>query len=255
MSEPQSDELTNFSTTAICSIILSHLGLKVKLYNKIMIEIQDKRYEVVIEKKRIKNIYLRVKDNTIYATCPYYTKDYEVYNFIETKKKWIYNLSKRKTDNSKLVVGKTIFFRGKEYRFVVLNGPKAMKIEEDVIYIRCKSGEIEEALKVFYEYGKKLIKQYVLDNEEKYLTVLREYGYYKKPEYNVKYLKSMWGCCYSQKNIINLSVRLIHFEDKCLDAILWHELLHFIIPNHSKRYHQVIDAHMPEYNKIISTLH
>ena len=220
-----------------------------------MIEINNQQYEVVIERKRIKNIYLRVKGNTIYVTCPYYVSLNDVYSFINEKRKWIDKSSKAKKIDSKLGFGETVFYKGREYKLVILQGNKSLKIDEDNIYIRCRSGEIEDASKVFYEYGKKVIKQYVIDNQEKYLNVLRDYGYYKVPSYNVKYLKSMWGCCYSDKNYINLSVRLIHFDPICWEAILWHELLHFIIPNHSKRFHQVLETKMPKYKEILKSLH
>ena len=55
-----------------------------------MVEIKGINFQVEITKKRIRNIYLRVEDNKISATCPYYTANYEVYNFINTKRDWIY---------------------------------------------------------------------------------------------------------------------------------------------------------------------
>ena len=255
MPEPQSGVLTNFTTTAICFIILSHLDVKVKLYNVGMIEINDKKYEVNIERKRIRNIYLRVDGLNINVTCPYYVPKYEIYKFIDSKKKWIYNCTVNKFDDSKLRVDDHIYYKGKLYKLVILKGTNSVRIDNDTIYIRCKKQDEKDALKVFYEYGKKIIKQYVIDNDEKYLNVLKDYGYEKQPIYNVKYLKSMWGCCYSEKNIVNLSVRLIHYDPICIEAILWHELLHFIIPNHSKRFHQVLEKYMPKYKQIISTLH
>lgn len=220
-----------------------------------MIEINNVKYTVNIERKRIRNIYLRVDDHCLNVTCPYYVPEYEIYKFIDTKKKWIEKCSNSKINDSKLIIGDSIFYKGKEYDLEVLKGAKAVKVDDGVIYIRCKSGELKDAVKVFYEYGKKIIKQYVIDNDEKYLAVLKEYGYEKIPEYNVKYLKSMWGCCYSERNIVNFSVRLIHYDPICWEAILWHELLHFIIPNHSKRFHQVLESRMPKYKQIISTLH
>ena len=255
MPEPQSGVLTNFTTTAICLIILSHLGLKVKLYNETMLEIKDKKYDVIIERKRIRNIYLRVEDDTVKVTCPKYVSDIEIYKFIDSKRKWIYNCSNRQRGESKLLIGDSIYYKGRKYKLVILKGINNVKIDDGTIYIRCKTGELKEATKVFYEYGKKIILEYVNNNQDKYLKVLEDYGYNQKPIYNVKYLKSMWGCCYNQRNTVNLSVRLVHFDPICLDAILWHELLHFVIPNHSKRYHNVINSHMSNYNEIIKTLY
>ena len=220
-----------------------------------MLEIDDKRFEIVIERKRIHNIYLRVEDNTVKVTAPYHVSDIEIYKFVDSKRKWIYKCSSLKDRESKLLVNDSIFYKGRKYNLFITSGNKSIKFDEDSIYIRCRSGSIEDALKVFYEYGKKVILNYVSENQDKYLKVLEDYGYYQKPIYNVKYLKSMWGCCYDRKNTINLSVRLIHFDPLYWEAILWHELLHFIIPNHSKRFHQVLESKMPRYKEIISKLY
>lgn len=220
-----------------------------------MIQIADKQYDLLIERKRIKNIYLKVVDNTIVVTCPYYVTKNDILSFINEKRKWIYNYSNKKVLDSKLTFGEYIYYRGIKYRLVILNGNKSIKIDGDTLAIRCRGAEINKAIRAFYELGKKDILDVVHEKQDKYLNILKDYGYDSVPIYNVKYLKSMWGCCYNKKNLINLSARLIHFDDKTIEAILWHELLHFIIPNHSKRYHQVLETYMPEYKQLVSKMH
>lgn len=220
-----------------------------------MIQIKDKTYKVEIERKDIKNIYLRVDGNTIKITCSKRIVEKDIYAFINSKLNWIYKVSTRKTLDSKLIVDEYIYYWGKKYKFVILYGNKNMKVEDDTITIRCRKQEKEEALKVFYELTKDEILDKAFMLEDEYLKILRDYGYMQEPIYKVKTLTSMWGCCYSRKNLVNLSSRLIHFDEKCLKAVLWHELLHFVLPNHSKRFHDVINYHMPEYNEIIKTLH
>lgn len=220
-----------------------------------MIQIKDKTYKVEIERKNIKNIYLRVEEGTLKITCSKRVAEKDIYAFINSKLDWIYKVTTRKVVDSKLLVGDFIYYWGKKYKFQILYGNKNMKVEDDTITIRCRKETVEDALNVFYELTKDEILDKAFMLEDDYLKILRDYGYIKEPIYKVKMLKSMWGCCYSKKNLVNLSSRLIHFDEKCLKAVLWHELLHFAIPNHSKRFHEVINYHMPEYNEIIKTLH
>ena len=56
-----------------------------------MIEIKGIQFSVNIERKRIKNLYLKVNGTTIEASVPFYVLDYEVYKFINTKRDWVYN--------------------------------------------------------------------------------------------------------------------------------------------------------------------
>ena len=220
------------------------------------VSINGKDLEVEIQRKRIRNIYLRVKDDKLEITCPYYVTDWEVMRFIESKKSWIIKANIKKNDNSKLKVNDTIFYRGEKYKLVIFDGNKGIKIDEEnmIIYIRCKDALLEKALQVFYEYGKKILLKDVNEIQDKYLKIIEQYGYNLIPDINIKYLKSMWGVCYNRKNKINLSVRLIHFDKESLEAILWHELLHFVIPNHSKRYHEVIEMYMPKYKEIVKKI-
>jgi len=126
---------------------------------------------------------------------------------------------------------------------------------ENMVVIYCKDGLMENAIKVFYKETRKTLMNMIKEYEPKYLAILRDYGYNLDPEYKIRVLSSMWGVNYTKKNCITINERLIHFEPKCLEAILWHELLHFIIPNHSKRYHEVLDYHMPEYNTIVKSIY
>lgn len=219
-----------------------------------MISIKDKNFKLEIERKPIKNIYLRVDGDTLKVTCNNRVPELEIINFINSKRNWIYRAATRKDNMTKLNVGETIYYLGKEYKLLVEMGNKYIRIDDDQIYIKCKDGSIESAVKVLYEYGKKRILDFVNEFQDKYHPVLQDYGYHKIPEYKVKHLTSMWGVCYSQKNLINLSDRLIHYDPICIEAVVWHELLHFIIPNHSKRFHDVLAMYMPEYEKIIKTL-
>ena len=56
-----------------------------------MIEIKGISFKVEIHRKRIRNLYLRVEDDTILASAPLNMPEYEIYSFINTKRNWIYN--------------------------------------------------------------------------------------------------------------------------------------------------------------------
>ena len=86
------------------------------------------------------------------------------------------------------------------------------------------------------------------------LKILKDYNYTKTPEISFRHLKKAWGVCYPNKNKIVLNYKLIHYPVECLEAVFLHECLHFILPNHSKRFHDLLSYHMPEYKKIIGLL-
>ena len=223
-----------------------------------MIKVEDKYFNLKIIRKHNKNIYLRIKGDTIEVTCPYWAGKEEIINFVLSKSDWIdktVNKNEDRKERSKILIGDCIYYLGKQYRFIYLKGKDDFKVVGDSAVVYCNSGEIEDAIKVFYKEGIKKLRELIYLKQDKYLNIIEDYGYDLIPDYKFKILKSAWGINYTKKNLIMINERLIHFEDRCLEAILWHELLHFVIPNHSKRFHEVLDYHMPDYKKLVKSLY
>lgn len=223
-----------------------------------MIKIGDRYFNLKIIRKKNKNIYLRIKGDTLEVSCPRWVSKEAVLSFINSRSDWIIKTVNKvdvKLRDSKLVFGSTVYYLGKEYPLLVLEGRASFKLEEDRIVIRCKNGDMEEAAKVFYKANKTRLLELIYEKQNRYLGIIEDYGYDLEPEYRVKILKSMWGVNYTKKNLIVINERLIHFDTHCLEAILWHELLHFVIPNHSKRFHEVLEYHMPDYKQTVKSIY
>lgn len=60
--------------------------------------LDDKEYEYVIQYKRIKNIYMRIKDNKIYISSPKKVSIKDIEKFIIQKEKWILNVIKKQEE-------------------------------------------------------------------------------------------------------------------------------------------------------------
>ena len=219
-----------------------------------MIKVNDKYFELVVIRKNIKNIYLRIKGDTLEVTCPKWLSKKEILNFIESKANWIASKEDKHKD-SKLIVDDYIYYLGKKYRLYILQGRSRVVVMDDTILIYANNPDIDNALKVFYKEGKKVLFNLIVQKQDKYLNVINDYGYYLKPEYKFRIMKSAWGINYPKKNLITINEKLIHFDDKCLEAVLWHEILHFVIPNHSKRFHEVLNLHMPNYEALIKSIY
>lgn len=215
-----------------------------------MVEIKSISFNVSIEKKRIRNIYLRVEGNTIKATCPYYVNEYEVYKFIETKRDWIYKAylynNNKIMRSLKYSGGDHFFIYGEQYQLLKFVGRKNIKIIDNTIYFTYKD-DSEDSIKALYKYfdSKLLLKaQEYLD---KYRYILLDYGYNEMPILKARIMTSKWGVCYTRKNQIVISSYLINYPVDALEYIIIHELVHFIVPNHSKRFYEIIANNMPNY--------
>ena len=81
----------------------------------------------------------------------------------------------------------------------------------------------------------------------KHIDFLKDYGYNQIPKIKCKIMSSKWGVCFTRKNLINISSYLIHYPFECLEYIMVHEMTHFLIPNHSKRFYEIVSNNMPNY--------
>lgn len=222
-----------------------------------MIEIKGIRFEVKIEHKRIKNLYLRLKDNVIMASAPLRMPDYAVYQFIESKRDWIYKAYDRMVYNkriSNLYRGGDVFYIFDEpYKLVKQIGKSNVTIMNRTIFLTYKD-KSEDAIKYLYKVlDKEVLKlaQYYLN---KHLPFLRDYGYMEVPELKCRIMTSRWGVCYTRKNRITVSSYLIHYPKQCLEYIMVHEMTHFIVPNHSRRFYEIVANNMPDYKSASNRL-
>ena len=215
-----------------------------------MVQIKGINFEVEITKKRIKNIYLRVEGNKINATCPYYVPNYEVYKFIETKKNWLYRVYQYNMNRPKnLYIYKgddSFYIFGKKYWLIRNIGKKKVSINDNTISFTYKD-DSENSIKALYKELDKILLNKAKEYFDKYRHVLIDYGYIDEPVLNSRIMTSKWGVCYTRNNKININSYLIHYPLECLEYIMVHELTHFIIPNHSKRFYEIVSNNMPNY--------
>lgn len=64
----------------------------------------------------------------------------------------------------------------------------------------------------------------------------------------IRFYKSMWGACCSNKTIM-LNEKLILSPVYTIDAVICHELAHMLQPNHSKDFYSTLENMYPTYYK------
>jgi len=195
--------------------------------------IDGKNVEVVIIRKKIKNTYIRVKqDLKVYVTTNILTSDKYISDLIEKNYDYVVKMYmsslKREVKNSKF------FYLGKEYKVVLLNTVKSPKIVEDYIYIK-KESDLELFLK---------------KESKRFLTERVKVVYDKMGNDNIPYpivnIRKM-GYCNKSKNLITLNSELIKYDMDDIDYVIVHELVHFIHFDHSKEFWNTVEFYKPNY--------
>ena len=196
-------------------------------------------YEVVIEKKRIKNIYFRVKeDMKIYVTCPYLISNKEINNLLNKNINSLRRMIKQQTNRSKSL--DKVMYLGKEIDYIYY---KKCMIDGNKIY----APSIEDA----NEY---LEKNSLKHFEERMSLYINEFDNLPKFRLRIRKMKSRWGVCNKGSMTVTLNTLLIHKSDFLIDYVIVHELSHFKHMNHGPKFWECVSLHYPEYKKAIKGL-
>ncbi len=218
-----------------------------------VIEINGKKYPLIIERKAIKNMYMRInEDLCLYITCNYRISDKQIEDFIYSKQKWIENKIKNREEKTKK--GNFVKILGKEYVLIINQGIKdSCSVKENSVLITVTAMQDQRIQAVFYKKLAGMMMQIVDEKKNRWNQMLDDY-HLPYPNFQIKKMKSRWGSCTPAKKLIVLNVMLMHYPIECIDAVLLHEYVHLIVPNHSGRFYQIIENHMPNYKQIHALL-
>jgi predicted metal-dependent hydrolase len=187
---------------------------------------------VVVEKKRIKNIYFRINENNeIYVTCPKYVSNIEINKMLEKNRDSLEKMYKKQVKKNER--SEKVLYLGRELDFVYYKkimfeenyafGPSVDKINE---YLE------KNSLKVFQE------------RMDLYTPTFR---YLPKFRLRIRNMKTRWGVCNKSSMTVTLNSKLIHYDFNCIDYVIVHELSHFEHMDHSSRFWKCVEEHYPNY--------
>ena len=195
-------------------------------------------YDVIVEKKNNKNIYIRLKEDGIHVTCSYFVSKGIIKNIlddnVEYLRKMQHRLQEEKNKKNKF------FYLGKSYDIIIDENIKNVFMDDKNIHI--KSNKVldswlkEETLRVF---------------DERYVYIYNRFcEITKSPILKVRNMKSRWGVYNRANHTITLNSRLIEFDIPTIDYVIIHELSHIIHFNHSKSFWQLVSKYCPNYKQI-----
>lgn len=191
-------------------------------------------YEVLIIRKKIKNMYLKVRNEQIVITCPIFISEKKIYDFIENNHKFLLkNLTKK--DN---------YFLGKEIDVISISNLKHPEYSDQKLYIKSHNTyekELKTIASDIFQKRLELIYQKINEN-------------IPFPNLKVRKMLTRWGVCNRKNNTITLNLNLIKYDEKYIDYVIIHELMHFLQPNHSINFWSKVEEYCPNYKLLRKSL-
>jgi predicted metal-dependent hydrolase len=66
----------------------------------------------------------------------------------------------------------------------------------------------------------------------------------------IQRMRTKWGSSNPRNGTIRLNLDLAKFHPECLDYIILHEMVHFVVPNHGEKFQALLDNNLPGWRAI-----
>lgn len=195
-------------------------------------------YEIIIIRKKIKNIYIRIKDKNIIVTANYLTPNIYIEKIIKNNLKSIDKMIEK--NEFKEEQKDKFYLFGKNYQIQYDDTISKVLIKEDKIITK-NNQMLEKYLDALInETFSKHLNYWFNKFEEKI----------PNPNLKIRKMKSRWGVCNTKNNNVTLNYYLYRYDISCLDYVIVHELSHFKEGNHSKNFWKIVEKYYPNYKEI-----
>ena len=212
--------------------------------------VQCRKYPITytLVTKQVKNINMRIssKGEVVVSANPFVPMD-KIDDFVSSKVSWIVKHQKSMQERSQksMIDDKHIVLFGNSLKIRKTTGKyNHVSYDKDTLYVQCK--EQADPEKVIRQFLDKLCKDVFLDIATLPFRSLSDY-HLEFPDVKIRDMKSRWGSCTPAKNSITLNRKLIHYPFEFIEYVVLHEFVHFIQPNHSKAFYNIIENYMPDY--------
>lgn len=202
-------------------------------------ELDNVVYNVIIQRKNNKNLYIRVKeDMKIYVTCNYFTTKLEIKRILNENKdalrKMVKKVNKINDDNSKF------FYLGNFYDIIIDENVDRVIIKDNII--------ITKNQKMLDKwYNDEIVRIF----DERYVYVFNHFNEnIKSPILKIRTMKTRYGVYNRRNHMITLNSKLIEFDIEKIDYVIVHELSHIIHFNHSKSFWNLVSKYCKDYKRI-----
>jgi len=199
--------------------------------------LNNQEIEVIVNRKKIKNIYFRFKpDLKLHINCHSYLTDNQIIDIIKNNSE---NISKMYEEIKKK--------RIPDNKFVILGDELSIIIDDQINKIMIDG-------KYIFASSTEAIEKYYIKEAKKFISVRLErcYNLFSDlPPCHLRFRKmtTRWGVCNTKLKIITINTELFKYNVSLIDYVIIHELCHFKEANHSSRFWNEVNKYYPNYKQ------
>lgn len=213
-----------------------------------------------IEKKKIKNMYLRVlpPEGRVTISAPIRISEENIKKFALSRIDWI-EAQQKKLQNRHInvemmyVTGEDVYVWGKKYCLKVISpsAVNSVRIDGDSLLLEVKKiSTPEQRAKILDACYRGALAQEIPVLVAKWERIIGV----KANAWSIRDMKTRWGTCNIRDKKICLNLQLAKKHPKCMEYVVVHELVHLLEKSHNSRFKAFMDKFLPGWRRIKAEL-
>ena len=222
------------------------------------IKLLDREIEYDLQRKRVKNINLRIKpDKSITVSANPRVPENRIERFILEKQEFILRalekygkMQKSLPKPKQYIDGETVKVFGLDFTMNVFLAKKN-HVKIDKLFTNLYVKDLDDV-----SLKKKVLEKWLYNQVEETIIRICEkvYPLFKNycgdfPTIKFRKMTSRWGRCNFVRKILTFNYALINVPIECVEYVIYHEFTHFIEPNHSKKFYLALSNFLPDYKE------
>ena len=218
------------------------------------IDINGKKFEILVEFLKKKSSSVNVKENKLLFRLSSTMNSNQKQEHFKTlftkivakieKKPLVYEVS-----TFKKVLEKAEFYFANEKYLIEYTKNRGVKLKENTFYVNVQT-KLEAMEKSVI---KLLCKKYIVRVKE-YIEALNKETYnYTIKDIELKVVSSKWGHC-TRDNKLMFNLKLLNADIEIFNYVIIHELAHIRVKNHSEKFWNEVQRFCPNYKVLRKTL-
>ena len=223
------------------------------------IDINGRTVTYDFERKKVKNINLRIRSNgsISVSACPN-TDESLVEDFLKSKGKFICSALDRCAlkrpggdfEPRQFEDGDIFYYLGRPHTIVLLQHTRSCVVADSgqlFLYTRTPDS-LTARRRAVDKWMEQQCADIIGDACERLFTPFRKLGV-AFPKTAYRNMKARWGSCAPERGTVTFNKHLIEHPLECIEYVVVHEFAHLVYPDHSKQFYLLLSQIMPDWKE------
>lgn len=204
----------------------------------LQIRIQNQRFSYTVKRKPIHSLRLHLTTpHSFSVSCPIFTPNFVINRFLRQNSAWILKHSPKIIPRRRPSSLKSLTILGQKYQLII---DRSLKTKFRIHYSEYK---IYSSSTSQLRLGLKNLAKSLIANQLSDLQLQFPFSYRR---FTLRNQKSRFGSCSSLANL-NFNWQIIFFPMPQFRHLLFHEIAHLKIKNHSKDFYRLLSQYDPHF--------